>query len=149
MNPEGLDGSLLLNAGVLGRLAAAAFIICAGLLAFRAVNTGLLRRRSGAETPRGLENLRPGVPAVLYFTTPDCAPCRTVQRPALSAVKARLGAGFQVVEVDCTQRPDLADYWGVLSVPTTFIIDLEGRPRHVNHGVASAEKLFAQLENIG
>ncbi|HLE53485.1 MAG TPA: hypothetical protein VI755_15570, partial [Anaerolineales bacterium] len=41
-----------------------------------------------------------------------------------------------------------ADYWGVLSVPTTFIIDRRGRPRRVNHGVASAEKLFKQIEDV-
>jgi thiol-disulfide isomerase/thioredoxin len=136
------------NPELLGRLAAAAVIIAGGLLAFRVVNAGLLRRRTGGATPRGLETARPGVAAVLYFTTPDCQPCRTVQRPALAQLKSRLGDGFQVIEVDCTRRPDLADYWGVLSVPTTFIIDADGRPRHVNHGVTSAEKLFTQLSQV-
>ena len=136
-----------MNPEILGRLAAALLIIAGGLLAFRVVNVGLLRRRSTGERPRGLEEARPGVPAILYFTTPDCAPCRAVQRPALALVKARLGDGLQIVEVDCTQRPELADYWGVLSVPTTFIIDSQGRPRHVNHGVTPAEKLLFQIEN--
>jgi len=36
----------------------------------------------------------------------------------------------------------------VLSVPTTFIIDSQGRPRRVNHGVASAEKLLNQIEEV-
>ncbi|HUF38512.1 MAG TPA: thioredoxin family protein [Anaerolineales bacterium] len=137
-----------MNPEILGRLAAAAVIIGAGLLAFRVVNAGLLRRRTGAATPRGLESVRPGIPAILYFTTPDCAPCRTVQRPALAELQTRLGDGLQVVEVDCSRQPDLADYWGVLSVPTTFIIDAHGRPRHVNHGVTPAEKLLNQLLQI-
>jgi len=94
----------------------------------------------------GLESLKPGVPAVLYFTTPACVPCKTMQRPALARLRERLGAGVQVIEIDASARPDLADYWGVLTVPTTFIIDSKGRPRCVNHGVASAEKLQRQIE---
>jgi len=35
-----------------------------------------------------------------------------------------------------------------LSVPTTYLIDRGGQPRHVNHGVASAEKLMTQIQDI-
>jgi thioredoxin-like negative regulator of GroEL len=72
-------------------------------------------------------------------------PCKTVQRPALAMVQAEMGDKLKVIEVDATQRPELADSWGVLSVPTTFIIDTKGRPRKVNHGVVRAEKLLQQL----
>ena len=96
----------------------------------------------------GLESIQPGIPTILYFTTPICAPCKTVQRPALARLKERLGECLQVIEVDASTRPDLADYWGVLSVPTTFIIDTQGRPRRVNHGGASAERLLKQIEDV-
>jgi len=33
-----------------------------------------------------------------------------------------------------------------MSVPTTFVIDVTGKPRYVNHGIATAEKLLQQLE---
>jgi thioredoxin-like negative regulator of GroEL len=95
-----------------------------------------------------LEQQRPGVAAILYFTTPTCQPCKTVQRPALRKLGELLGDRLQIVQVDATDRPDLADYWGVLSVPTTFIIDSKGQPRRMNHGVASAQKLLRQLESI-
>ncbi len=29
-------------------------------------------------------------------------------------------------------QPEAARYWGVLSVPTVFVLDPEGRPRHVH-----------------
>lgn len=96
----------------------------------------------------GLEEIRPGIPAILYFTTPSCVPCKTIQRPALARLQERMSDSLQVIEVDASARPELADYWGVLSVPTTFIIDGRGRPRRVNHGVTSAEKLQRQIEEV-
>ena len=118
----------------------------AGIGVYWVTNQVILARARGKRL--GLESIRPGVPAILYFTTPTCAPCKTLQRPALARLKDRLGDGLQVIEVDASARPDLADYWGVLSVPTTFIIDRRGRPRRVNHGVASTEKLFKQIEEV-
>ncbi len=44
-------------------------------------------------------------------------------------------------------QPELADYWGVLSVPTTFVIDGQGQPRHINHGMTSQDKLRRQIED--
>ncbi|MEX2160528.1 MAG: thioredoxin family protein [Anaerolineales bacterium] len=129
---------------ILLRAALAVCIALAGLAAYWALNRLLLWRIK--KKPLGLEDLRPGKPAILYFTTPDCQPCKTQQRPALAKLEERLQGAVQVIQVDATQRTDLADYWGVLTVPTTFIIDSHGRPRGVNHGVASAEKLQRQLE---
>ena len=54
-------------------------------------------------------------------------------------------SAVQVIEVDASSHPDVANYWGVLSVPTTFIIDSHGEARRVNHGVTSADKLQAQI----
>lgn len=115
-----------------------------GWLAYWAYNRFLLHRVGRSD--RGLEGFAPGRPGVLYFTTPQCQPCITQQRPALARLQDQLGEQVQVLQVDATQRPDLADYWGVLSVPTTFIIDAQGQPRGVNHGVASTDKLRRQLE---
>ena len=109
----------------------------------------LLWRVRRAQSPMtGLESLKRGKPAILYFTAPDCIPCRTIQIPALEKLQLefdRLG----VIKIDASEQPRLADHWGVLSVPTTFVIDSQGRPRRVNHGVASAAKLRQQLGEIG
>jgi thioredoxin 1 len=87
-------------------------------------------------------------PILLYFTTPTCAPCKTVQRPAIQSIKERLGDKLQIIEIDATVQPDIANHWGVISVPTTFLIDGSGRPRHVNHGVATADRLLKQVEDL-
>jgi thiol-disulfide isomerase/thioredoxin len=111
----------------------------------------LLRARLLARTrslSRWLDGYRPGRPAIVLFTTPDCGPCETVQRPALAEVTARLDGTLQILEIDALARPDLADAWGVLGAPTTFLIDARGRARRVNHGPVRAESLLAQLEEI-
>ena len=95
----------------------------------------------------GLNSFSPGTPAILYFTTPTCAPCNTVQRPAIQKVQQTLGDEIQVIEIDASERMDLAGEWGVMSVPTTFIIDRDGQARQINHGVARADKLLAQLKD--
>lgn len=126
-------------------------IVLAGVTAFLAWNGWQLSRlrRRGAARLLGLEGLHTGRPAILYFTSPDCVPCRTTQRPALERLRAEFPGGLQVLEVDASARPAVADYWGVLSVPTTFVLDAAGQPRRVNHGVASAAKLRQQLEEVG
>lgn len=119
-------------------------IMAMGLGLYAAYNRVLLSRSK--QRYRQLADYHLGTPAILYFTTPTCAPCKTVQRPALQQLKQQMGQRLQVIEVDAVTRPDLATDWGVLSVPTTFLLDAQGRPRHVNHGVTRAEKLQQQLE---
>jgi len=122
-------------------------LITSGLALYWLTNRVLLARVRGRKL--GLESLQPGIPAILYFTSPTCVPCKTVQRPELSRLKEMMGDGLQIIQVDCTERPDLATDWGVLSVPTTFIIDAKGRPRGVNHGVTRADKLYKQIVDTG
>lgn len=132
---------------MLERLLLTAGLILAGWIAYRLINTALLRRR--ANQALGLPGYSAGRPAILYFTTPGCQPCRTIQRPALSELRHRYGDHLQIIEVDATAEPKLAAAWGVLTVPTTFLIDAAGRARGVNHGVARADKLTGQLAAIG
>lgn len=129
---------------ILLRALLAAAIAAAGFGIFLLVNRVILKR--AAKQLLGLDAFNPGRPAVLYFTMEGCVPCKTTQRPALAALKEMTGSKVQIIKVDVVERPDLAESWGVLSVPTTFIIDPSGQPRQINHGVALAEKLLDQLE---
>jgi thioredoxin 1 len=128
------------------RFATAIGIVALGLGAYWLISQWMLTRaRNNVFT---LFAKLPNKPVIVYFTTPDCVPCKTVQRPALNEVSALLGEKLQVVEIDATERPDLARTWGVMSVPTTFLLDARGQARHVNNGVARVEKLLEQLQTL-
>jgi thiol-disulfide isomerase/thioredoxin len=122
-------------------------LMAAGWLLVRWISRMGLERR--ARRGLMLPAYRMGRPAILYFTAPGCAPCESVQRPALDAVGRAFGDRLQIFEWDAVEEPRLADAWGVLSVPTTFLIDARGRPRRVNHGPVRVHSLLRQLEALG
>ena len=131
---------------ILLRFGLAIVIIGVGAFAYWMINQRLLiRARHNVFT---LFNTPPNKPVLVYFTTPDCAPCKTIQRPAINQVSHLMGEEIEVVEIDATERPDLAKAWGVMSVPTTFVLDTRGEARYVNNGVARAEKLLEQIQTL-
>ena len=125
-----------------------ALALVVGAVVFARVGSRLLlewRARRGLMIP----GYRLGRVAILYFTAPGCLPCETIQKPALRSLATAYGDGLQIFSIDATLTPGLADAWGVLSVPTTFLIDAEGRPRRVNHGPVRAGELIRQLVAVG
>ncbi|HML24264.1 MAG TPA: thioredoxin family protein [Aggregatilinea sp.] len=128
------------------RLIVLVLFSAAGLLAYRGVRRWQIARLGTRPTQPLLSALKPGVPAIVYFTSPDCGPCRAYQRPAIERVQHDLGDCVQVIEVDALAEPDAAARWGVMTVPTTFILDRLGHPREVNNGVAGPDKLKQQLQ---
>ena len=81
---------------------------------------------------------------VLAFTTPECMPCKTVQRPALDALLQRFPGRIAVAEVDALQTPHLARRFGILTVPSTVVIGPDGEVRAINHGTVTTERLATQ-----
>jgi len=135
-----------MNSEILLRFGLTISIIVLGMFAYWLINQRLLvRARNNVFT---LFNKLPNKPLLVYFTTPECAPCKTVQRPAIERVLNLLGETLEVVEINAYEQPDLAKTWGVLSVPTTFVIDEHGEARYVNNGVARAEKLLEQIQAL-
>ena len=135
-----------MSSDILLRFAYALVIIFVGIGIYWFLSQRLLSRVK--TNLNSLLNPLPNKPVIVYFTTPDCAPCKTVQRPALEKLINLLGEKLQVVEIDATERPDLAKTWGVMSVPTTFLLNAKGEARYVNNGVTRAEKLMEQLQTL-
>lgn len=121
-------------------LAAVAYI------AYRLFTRRQLERASTIASGDSLLNgIRQDVATIVYFTTPNCAPCRLQQTPTLNRLQDEMGDSLQIIRVDATQDPEAAQRWGVMTVPTTFIIDKSGKPRHVHNGVVDANTLKSQL----
>ncbi len=90
-----------------------------------------------------------GFPVVLAFSTADCIPCKTVQKPALDELRGRFSGQVQVREVDATIDPALAKRFGILTVPSTVVIGAQGAIVAVNQGPVGWEKLARQLRLNG
>lgn len=129
-------------------LTAFALLLATGYLIWRRHLVQQTRRLAQVEAPAELAELPLAAgPAVLYFTTSTCAQCRFQQTPALTQVQQQVGQ-LQVVQLDAVEHSRLADYYHIMTVPTTVVLDHSRRPVAINHGVATAERLRGQIETI-
>jgi thiol-disulfide isomerase/thioredoxin len=105
-----------------------------------------LRRLRAA---RPLADLAPaGRPAVIAFSTPNCADCRHRQAPALARLAARLGDGATIRTLSAPDHPALVRQLGILTAPATVVVDADGRVRHLNLGYAPEARLRDQLARL-
>ena len=131
------------------RLGVAIVLLIIGFLAYQVLRRYHIRKTAATSSQDPILNdLKPGVPAIVYFTTPGCIPCVTQQQPALKRLQTQLGDEIQVIQIDASEHSEVADRWGVFSAPTTFILDNLKQVRDVNYGVADTPKLIRQLDSI-
>lgn len=128
------------------RLLIMLLLIGAGVLIYRLLTRRQLNRvaQTALSDPL-LAEVKSGTPTIVYFTTPTCAPCKFQQTPILQRLQTELGEHLRVIRVDATQDPDAATRWGVMTVPTTFVLDRQMQPRSVYNGVVDAETLKREL----
>ena len=112
----------------------------------------LMTRRSGAvrttdPAAEDLDTADLGLssqgPTVVHFSASWCGPCTQVRR-----VVNQVCDGLQQVahvEIDMDANPAAARRLSVLSLPTTFIFDAEGRQRYRTSGVPKADDLRSAL----
>ncbi len=134
---------------IIERLEVAIALVVIGFLAYQVLRRYHIRKTAAASSHDPiLSDLKPGIPAIVYFTTPGCIPCVTQQQPALVRLQTQLGENIQVIQIDASENSDVADRWGVFSAPTTFILDNLKQVRDVNYGVADTPKLIRQLDSL-
>lgn len=135
-------------------------ILAVILLAALAVGL-LLRRREGkvraADTAAPLNANRAGLlasvgvtgaaPAVVHFSADWCGPCAAVRRVVAGVTEDLAESPLAPVdiEVDIDAEPALAKALNVLSLPTTFVFDAQGRERFRISGVPKAGDLRSAL----
>lgn len=125
-------------------LVAAAALLLVAVATVRTVARRRTARAAATPTERlwGALGAKPdGRSTVVTFSTPSCAECRT-QAAILDPIA---GDGVRVLSVDAAQRPEVARQFGVLTVPSTAVLAESGALVAVNHGLAEAARLRAQL----
>jgi thiol-disulfide isomerase/thioredoxin len=83
---------------------------------------------------------------LLQFSTEFCAPCRSTARVLGDLARRRDGVAH--VEVDLTDRPELAGRLNILQTPTTFVLDPRGRSRARIGGAPRLAEVAALLDDL-
>jgi thioredoxin-like negative regulator of GroEL len=130
-------------------LAMVAVAVGASVLLVRHWNTGRLTSRLGTRDPlwQTLGETPDGRHTLIAFSTPSCAACHQAQAPAVKAVEQQLGsATLRVIHVDAARRPNVAEAFGVLTVPSTAVLAPAGEVVAINQGFTPTGKLVDQLQ---
>jgi thiol-disulfide isomerase/thioredoxin len=112
------------------------------------LRSGLLRESEAfaADVDTSDLGLSAESPTVVHFSAAWCGPCAAVRR-VVDDVCAQL-PGVAHVEIDMDANPDAARRLSVMSLPTTFIFDADGRQRYRSTGVPKAADLRSALEPL-
>ena len=129
-------------------LAVFALAVVVSVLLVRRWNTSQVRRRLGTGAPlwHTLGEVPDGRRTLVTFSTASCAACQQAQAPAVNAVEQHLGSSqLRVINVDAARRPDVAQAFGVLTVPSTAVLARAGELVAINQGFAPTGKLVDKL----
>jgi hypothetical protein len=85
---------------------------------------------------------------ILVFSSDDCRQCHELQIPALQRVLDARGSKVSVAEVDAPNSPELTQRFRVLTLPSTVVMDAQGRARAVNYGFANTQHLLEQVDEV-
>lgn len=83
----------------------------------------------------------------VLFTTSFCSICPAVSRQLIGLEK--LDSGLQHIEVDITERLDLAAHFGISQTPTVLIADKDGQIRFRVSGAPKPGVLAKELNELG
>lgn len=88
-----------------------------------------------------------GNPVLLHFSADWCGPCAAVRRVAGQVIERLAGSPVPPVEIelDIDEYPALARELGVMSLPTTFVLDRDRAERFRVSGVPTAPDLEGVL----
>ena len=117
-------------------------VVIAGIVAYRVlllVQQRQVSRRAQAGDGQSRATL-------LVFTSPTCAPCKLQQLPIVNRLLADWSDRIDVRVIDVTEQPEVAQQYGVWSLPTTIVLKADRSVVAINQGVAHEKKLRAQFE---
>jgi thiol-disulfide isomerase/thioredoxin len=137
-----MSASLSVVIAVLVVALAATFVI--GRLMTR--RAGVLQSAERPDVDTSDLGLSADRPTVLHFSADWCGPCAGVRRVVDEVCESLPGVAH--VELDMDENSTAARRLSVLSLPTTFIFDADGRQRYRASGVPKAADLRTALEPL-
>lgn len=85
---------------------------------------------------------------ILAFSSADCRQCKQLQEPALRRVLEERGETVAVVTIDAPRSPEMTERYQVLTLPTTVVLDANGKAHAVNYGFANSSRLLEQIDGV-
>jgi thioredoxin 1 len=92
------------------------------------------------------EVLQSTQPVLVDFWAEWCGPCKMIA-PVLDEIAAEHAGRAKVVKVNIDQNPELAERYGIQSIPTLLYFN-QGQVRDHNIGVTSKKNIVAKLEAL-
>jgi thioredoxin reductase (NADPH) len=86
-------------------------------------------------------------PLVVDFYSPYCNPCKTFGQSFQEAAQKHHGKA-RFLKVDVTQFPQLAQNYGVYSLPTLMVFDINGKQVEKASGLAGVKKSINKLDRF-
>jgi len=89
-------------------------------------------------------------PTIVHFSAVWCGPCAGVRRVVNQVCSELTATGVDIahVEIDMDANPAAARRLSVLSLPTTFVFDADGRQRYRSSGVPKAVDLRSVVTGL-
>ncbi len=127
---------------MLERILIAIALVVVGVLAYRA----LLWSQQRKVTRRAQTQVAASRATLLVFTSPTCAPCKLQQLPIVNRLMPDWNEQIDLQVIDVTEQPEIAQQYGVWSLPTSIVLKADRSVVAINQGVAHEKKLRQQLE---
>ena len=87
-------------------------------------------------------------PAIIDFYATWCGPCKMVA-PIMAEIAKEKAGKIDVYKVDIGKEKELADAFGIQSIPTVLFIPMKGKPIMTQGAMPKSEfeKVIKQIEN--
>ena len=90
------------------------------------------------------EVMEANVPVLIDFWASWCGPCRMMS-PVIDKISEEMGDKLKVCKVNVDEEPDLAEKFGVMSIPT-FVAIKDGEVLGTSIGLQDEEELLKMFD---